>query len=141
MWSRTKLLIDAKMQFKVVVQMAFITLLAAIAILLTVYFHEQRVVGFLETSGAAGPVVAAQVTELNHGLIERLLIIVVLMIITFVVMGLALTHRIAGPIWRIRTELKKVLDGETIRPLQFRSDDEFQDLPQMINQLIEKSKK
>lgn len=46
------------------------------------------------------------------------------------------SHRFAGPIFRVRSELKRHARGETIRPLQFRAKDFWRDLAVQINVLV-----
>lgn len=51
--------------------------------------------------------------------------------------SIIVTHRIAGPIYRIEQDLKRVLQGENIDPIHLRRGDEFQELVKLLNQLIE----
>lgn len=50
--------------------------------------------------------------------------------------GIIVTHRIAGPLYRIEQDLTRVLHAEKISPIKLRNGDEFQELVALINQLI-----
>lgn len=52
---------------------------------------------------------------------------------TFAV-GLLVTHRLVGPIYRFEVYLKQLIAGETREPCRIRKDDELQELCQLINQ-------
>ena len=52
-------------------------------------------------------------------------------------LGIVVTHRVAGPIYRIEQDLKRLLQGEKIEPIHIRRRDEFQELVDIINQVIE----
>jgi len=51
--------------------------------------------------------------------------------------GILVTHRIAGPIYRIEQQLGILLKGEKIGPIRIRHGDEFQELVYVVNQLVE----
>jgi signal transduction histidine kinase len=63
---------------------------------------------------------------------------VALFIIWF--MALELSHRIAGPIYRLEKELDSRLNGKEINPIKLREGDELKVLADKINSLIEKSR-
>jgi signal transduction histidine kinase len=140
MWNRSKVLIDSRLQFKVVSLLGLVAFLAALALVATVYMHHLKVAAYIEQAQMSPKALASDFRELTEILMTRLLVIVVLMVGTFMFLGLVLTHRIAGPMYRLRTELSKMLQGKEISKIQFRKDDEFQDLSQLINQLVERCK-
>ena len=54
--------------------------------------------------------------------------------------ALELSHRIAGPVYRLEKELSDRLDGKKKGPIQLREKDELKTLADKINKLIEKSR-
>lgn len=60
------------------------------------------------------------------------------MLPVFVKDTVALTHRMAGPIVRLRSHIRAIAEGEDVDPLKFRDGDFFRDLPPLFNQMIEK---
>jgi nitrogen fixation/metabolism regulation signal transduction histidine kinase len=55
---------------------------------------------------------------------------------TFVV-GLLVTHRVVGPLYRFETYLTQLLSGETKEPCRIRKGDELQELCDLINRSTE----
>ncbi len=51
--------------------------------------------------------------------------------------GIVITHRIAGPVYRMQQHLERVLQGEKIGLIQLRREDEFHELAETINQVLE----
>jgi signal peptidase II len=51
--------------------------------------------------------------------------------------GVLITHRIAGPIYRFEQYLKAVVDEQASGPCRIRSGDELQELCDMINAAVE----
>lgn len=49
---------------------------------------------------------------------------------------LRVTHRVAGPIVRVRQQISKVLKGESVTPINFRSDDPWREFADEVNQLV-----
>ena len=47
-----------------------------------------------------------------------------------------ITHRIAGPIYKLTNYLKNLDSGAEIQPLRFRKGDYFQELPEVVNSLV-----
>ena len=50
--------------------------------------------------------------------------------------GLIMTHRIAGPIYRFERFLEQVLSNDTNGPVRIRKGDEFQELCDRINDVV-----
>ncbi len=57
-----------------------------------------------------------------------------------VFMGLYLSHRVAGPIYRLKTYLKNARIGVDALPLEFRQKDYFKDLSEALNKFIQSSR-
>ncbi|MDP2941239.1 MAG: hypothetical protein Q8N85_03175 [Candidatus Omnitrophota bacterium] len=52
--------------------------------------------------------------------------------------ALELSHRIAGPVYRIEKELDELLSGKKVAPIKLRKKDELKNLVEKINRLAEK---
>lgn len=59
-------------------------------------------------------------------------------LILILVFGLFYSHSMAGPIHNIKQSLRAMINGEQPRPVRIRKGDQFQELADLINQLIEK---
>ena len=57
--------------------------------------------------------------------------------ILFIGFGLVLSHRVAGPLYRLRKYFENDLQRSDCRPLSFREKDYFQELPEAINHGIQ----
>jgi len=64
-----------------------------------------------------------------------------LLFVFLLVGGVLVSHRIAGPIHRLRTHLEKILENPSGPRLTFRKNDYFQELAPLINTLAERLKK
>lgn len=62
------------------------------------------------------------------------------MILYLIVVGFVITNRLAGPIWRLEEDLRQILSGKDIGTLKTRKNDEFKELPKLINELLARSK-
>jgi methyl-accepting chemotaxis protein len=72
-------------------------------------------------------------TILPSILVNDLVIMVLL-----VVVGIFLTHRIAGPVFRVQRDIDRVLEGEKHVRVRFRRHDAFPELAEKVNKLIER---
>lgn len=61
----------------------------------------------------------------------------ILLLPVFVYDMLKATNRIAGPIYRLRNEMKKLASGQEVRQLRFRDGDHWSDLAEDFNELAE----
>jgi nitrogen fixation/metabolism regulation signal transduction histidine kinase len=68
----------------------------------------------------------------------NLIILIALPIALFVIwfMALELSHRIAGPLYRLEKELNDRIEGKKSGPIQLREKDELRVLADKINRLI-----
>jgi hypothetical protein len=48
---------------------------------------------------------------------------------------LRVTNRFAGPVFRLRREMQRLVDGESVHPLSFRSDDYWIEMADIFNQI------
>jgi hypothetical protein len=55
-----------------------------------------------------------------------------------IIVGIFTTHRIAGPIYRLESDIERTLSGERGVHVRLRKGDAFPDLAEKVNQLIER---
>lgn len=70
-----------------------------------------------------------------------LLINNLLIMLMIIIVGIFYSHRIAGPMYRIETDIKRVLDGEKGVTIHLRKKDKLKSLAELVNQLIKKVEK
>jgi signal transduction histidine kinase len=52
--------------------------------------------------------------------------------------GIYLSHRIVGPIWRMKQDLRTMIETKKLKSINIRENDYFSEMIQDFNQLIEK---
>ncbi len=62
----------------------------------------------------------------------------IVIMILLIVAGVFLTHRIAGPVFRVLSDIDRVLAGENGVRVRFRRGDAFPELAEKVNELIER---
>ncbi len=62
----------------------------------------------------------------------------IVIMILLIVAGIFLTHRIAGPVFRVTSDIDRVLAGEKGVRVHFRRGDAFPELAEKVNELIER---
>lgn len=67
--------------------------------------------------------------------------VLVLNIIILVLASIYYSHRIAGPIYRLKKLLEEKIKGGHIEPVYFRKNDEFQELAELINKVLSLERK
>jgi nitrogen fixation/metabolism regulation signal transduction histidine kinase len=68
------------------------------------------------------------------------LLVMFLMLPVFIVDTIKLSHRFAGPIYRLRHVIRAIARGEKYQPLKFREMDFWQDLAEDFNEMVERLK-
>jgi len=89
---------------------------------------------YLARRAAGGSPRPEALLEVLQPLLINDLVIMVIMI----VVGIFTTHRVAGPVYHIESEIERVLAGEKGVRVHLRSHDSFPELAQKVNQLIER---
>ena len=88
----------------------------------------------LGTSGNLDEMVvaAAQFNALHHRLWPAILITIPI----FILLSFVITHRFAGPVDRLQKTLKQIGRGDLSLRLTFRSNDDFQELAERVNEML-----
>ncbi|HVO37584.1 MAG TPA: hypothetical protein VMV03_01020 [Spirochaetia bacterium] len=109
-----------------------------IAVLLTV------VLGSLAVFACASVVVALAAGGLSVAALRRMYSalppillndLVIMALLT--ILGIFMTNRIAGPVYRVQKDIERVLAGEKGVRVRFRKGDSFPELAEKVNSLIE----
>ena len=70
-------------------------------------------------------------------LLSKLLIALALLVPLTLAMGVLMTHKIAGPLYRFEMFLNAVMDGEHPEPCRLRQNDELKDFCELLNEVTE----
>jgi len=82
------------------------------------------------------PSISAQSKELKELLLPFILISSTVSFFSGILLGILLPQKIAGPIYRIETDLKAFREGDLNKRILLRKNDPFADLADEINQTI-----
>lgn len=66
------------------------------------------------------------------------LILMLLICPYFIYRSVKFSHRFAGPIWRLRRELRRLREGDRVTAIRFRKNDFWQDLADDVNWVLER---
>ena len=125
---RVHYLVNRKMQLGFTLRFMFVTLLFALFIGFEVYL-------------TVWPVVSEFVPhELMH-LVRRQVLVRTLLFLVPIILVIAsftilISHRLAGPLFRIQRTIDEVVRGEDAEDIRLRKNDELKELAEKINELI-----
>jgi methyl-accepting chemotaxis protein len=156
---RRILIVDKKFQYAFILRNLALLLIAFVMIFAFIKIWEKRQTeqGFLlrpppnyemiawaqqnniEIGSAAflqGFIEKARVYTFFGLLWQPLAAILIINVIILVIANIYHSHRIAGPIHRLKKVLEQKLNGENVAPVRFRENDSFQELADVVNKLI-----
>ena len=118
---RKKYIINKGFQLKYLFNILVLELIVAVAI----FFASAYL--FLFVIGGAEHIWGATII--------KLIIILVIVSIIIIGKGILISHRIAGPIYHIQSDLKKIAEGNLLSETCTREKDEFKELVESVNQV------
>ena len=128
---RRKKLIKPQFQLKVALSGLGISI---VAVLLMMIMVNEAVMEFANN----GWVNAVALKEKWMGiLLSKLLIALALLVPMTLAMGVLMTHKIAGPLYRFEMFLNAVIDGQHPEPCRLRKGDELLDFCELLNEVTE----
>lgn len=77
------------------------------------------------------------INKIQKELIFYLIIIQLVMTVLVLVIFIFLTHKIAGPLYKLKNHLFKIRTGSPITPLTFREGDYFHDVAEEVSLFLE----
>jgi hypothetical protein len=138
---RKRYLVEPSLQLKVIGILGLVALAAAINVGVLVFYHQEKQQLIVANSGLAPAVIAQQMQTMTHSLMLQLIGTLGIMIAGFLFVGSWITHRIAGPLYKLRYILRDHLDGKKVPEISFREKDEFRDVLEMIRTILDNAKK
>lgn len=127
-YKRRNYLINKGMQLKVTIRVVFLGLLFSVFIGYEVYI-------------TIWPVVSAAISEDKISLVRdqiffRAIFFLLPFLFVLAASSILLSHRIAGPLYRIELTLDKLIQGQDVQQIRLRKNDELKELAEKINKLI-----
>jgi len=129
-YKRSIFLIDPKFQIR-------FSLTVASLVFLTSLIYPFIFMGFIDELSNHVPHLAEQfLTSRNQLVIFLMIIQFILTVIVFIIF-IFMTHKVAGPMYKLRSHLNAIRDGEVITPLRFRGGDYFTDVAEDVSLFLE----
>ncbi|MCK4463420.1 MAG: hypothetical protein KAU58_03815 [Candidatus Omnitrophica bacterium] len=121
---RRNYFIDKSFQSKFIIKFCTLTIIASLLTGFLIYYFNQKTttVAFENLK-----VVVKSTSDFILPIVLQILVIVTILIgIGAVVVTLFTSHKIAGPLYRLKKELEKMKNGDLSSPVQIRSGDQLQ---------------
>ena len=130
---RARKLIDKSLQFRLVG--AFVAV-GCVATLFQVVLLNQSMLSLSKSMAANGDLLLQETPPI---LIRSVLITLCVLVPAMTLVGILVTHRIAGPAYRMRMHLQEIeRSGEISQPCKIRKHDELQDMCTLLNRALER---
>lgn len=129
-YKRSVFLINPPFQLK-------FSLIVCSIILISTLIYPVIIYDFFQLVSATTPGVTEKIAATRNELIIYLVFIqVVITILTFIAF-IFITHKIAGPLYKLKNHLASIREGQPITPLTFRGGDHFQDVAEEVSLFLE----
>jgi hypothetical protein len=128
------------MQLKVIGYLGMVSLVALFYVFLLSRANQAKINGLMVANGMPPTALAIDLGAMNAQFINQFAVALLVMTVCFIGVGLWITHRVAGPIHRLKLDLAEYLNGKKIDRIHFRKGDEFKDLLELINKIIARDK-
>ncbi|MFH1093825.1 MAG: HAMP domain-containing protein [Candidatus Omnitrophota bacterium] len=130
---RKRILIGKKLQFKYVGVILVAVLASCALITLTVYFSCWS--SLVENN--ASPQTAAAIGNVLNNINLMILFELPILLVIASFVGIVISHKIAGPVYRLQKVARDVSRGDLTTSVSLRSDDELKNLSDAFNSVIE----
>lgn len=130
---RTNYFVEKKLQLKIAGLILIFTVLMAAITALIIYFSMWDTLGAKLASVYPQGRLMEIFKRANIVLLERMLIIVPIIFIV----SIFISHRIAGPIYKIKKTLDEASEGKTGLRIYLRKTDELKEVADSINKVLE----
>ncbi|HUK55513.1 MAG TPA: hypothetical protein VLY20_02510 [Nitrospiria bacterium] len=139
---RTHFLIDRTFQIKWMLKIFLLTAAVSLIIGWTIFYAvwdatTTQLKGLVAQAVLKQDQVIPISSTIKSSIATALLARGFILIFIVAVFSIFLTHRVAGPIYKIKKTIRLVRDGRSSERVVLRKHDEFKDLGQEINTLIE----
>lgn len=128
-WKRRKKLIEKRMQIKIAVYVAVSLLVVLVFSLLFTHATIKSIFPRILSTRMGSQIQAIQ---------TRLLIFGVIYLVFAAFISILISHKIAGPIFKFKKEIKSMIEtGDISKRIFLRKGDELKDLADLLNQLFD----
>lgn len=117
-------------------QLRFSLIVCSIIVISTL-IYPVIIYDFFQLISATNPSVAKNVVAAQNDLIIFLIVIQVVITLLVFVVFIFFTHKIAGPLYKLKNHLAHIREGNAITPLTFRDGDYFHDVAEEVSLFLE----
>jgi len=129
-YKRSIFLIDPKFQLRFSLTVASLVFLTSL--IYPIIFME-----FVDELSKLTPALADHFHSSRNQLVLFLMILQIILTVIVFIIFIFMTHKVAGPMYKLKTHLSNIRDGKTITPLSFRNGDYFQDVAEDVSLFLE----
>lgn len=129
-YKRSIFLIDPSFQLK-------FSLAISSLIIISSLIYPVVIVDFFDQFINSNPQIKPNVIEARNDLILFLIIIQLVYSVFVFTLFVFMTHKVAGPMFKLKTHLSDIRQGQAITPLVFRAGDHFKDVADEVSLFLE----
>jgi signal transduction histidine kinase len=129
-YKRTIFLINPPFQLR-------FSLIVCSVIVISTMIYPVIIYDFFNLVSAISPEVGRNVAAAQNDLILYLVLIQIVITLLVFVIFIFFTHKIAGPLFKLKNHLSGIREGNAITQLSFRNGDYFQDVAEEVNIFLE----
>lgn len=130
-------LINPRFQLTFVGYFMFFSIMAAVIyyVSIVIFFRKFAAIG-MEVGLPADHVFFKFISDQQHTMDIIFLATSIVMVLALCIGGILLSHKVAGPVYRLSKHFKETPPGEMISEVKFREGDFFPELPVAINDFL-----
>jgi hypothetical protein len=129
-YKRTIFLINPAFQLK-------FSLIACSFILISTMIYPFIIMDFFNILKTQVPSIEENFANVQNNLIFYMILIQVVIVLLVFVVFIFFTHKIAGPLYKLKQHLEGIREGGPVAPLTFRNGDYFHDVAEEVNLFLE----
>jgi hypothetical protein len=135
---RIRFLVMPGFQFKFMGYIISFAIFGVIVLYASNYLYFERLVAEGQELGLAADHIYFEFIEQQKSMLTTTFLLVSVVVFGGLIMaGLALSHKIAGPVYRIQSHLEYIrANGEAPGELKFRDRDFFPEVAELVNELV-----
>lgn len=137
---RKKYISDRSFQLRYATMTIILMIAVSIILIGTIYVSTWSMLIDSFEGTEASPMLDKLLTGLNVILFPRILLIVFAGTLTIGAVVILVTHRLTGPIYRLKKTLRSIGEGTLPAPIGFRKRDELHDLAAATNEMLTRLK-
>jgi methyl-accepting chemotaxis protein len=128
-YARKKYVINKDLQLRLLFKFLFSLLIISFVIVWNFYYATWTML--------ANDLRGLGISVLKGSISIRMIILSCSLILVFTTFSIFISHRIAGPIYKIKSVIDKMASGDLPPQIYLRKNDEFKELAESVNKLIE----